>query len=353
MESLLTSKPQPQPARETRRTDGADGADQAPGPVASFIRFVVCGGGVGVLSSAAVPLLALAMPWAVANAVITVASTILCTELHALFTFGTGRRAGLRRHLQSAGSATAAYVVTCAAMFILHAVQSSPGMLWEQTVYLGAAGLAGIGRFLILRLFVFGGGKSRGEEGTPAPAVCAQRLIASSPSGTNVHRVIASRSSLSVIHPCQAISAGSGKTSSRTTASCTPSQYGLMAPRQRNLKANRTPARTPNSSPSSRAAASSYDSPTSAAPPISQLYWPGNRDIPSGRRCTRIRPSGSRQTVVETRCSHRFSMASPRSTTPSTRSHSSTRSTSSPMALTMAERYDNPVRAVLVMRPRR
>lgn len=163
MESLLTSKPQPQPARETRRTDGA-----APGPVASFIRFVICGGGVGVLSSAAVPLLALAMPWAVANAVITVASTILCTELHALFTFGTGRRPGLRRHLQSAGSATAAYVVTCAAMFILHTIQSSPSMLTEQAVYLTASGLAGIGRFLVLRMFVFAAGrKNRTTPATP------------------------------------------------------------------------------------------------------------------------------------------------------------------------------------------
>nr|WP_046256404.1 hypothetical protein [Streptomyces sp. WM6386] len=129
------------------------------GPLASFVRFVVCGGGVGVLSSAAVPLLALLMPWAAANAVITVASTILCTELHALFTFGTGGRAGLRRHVQSAGSATAAYVVTCTAMFVLHSVQSSPSLVREQAVYLGASGLAGIGRFLVLRLFVFAGRK--------------------------------------------------------------------------------------------------------------------------------------------------------------------------------------------------
>ncbi|MES5819083.1 hypothetical protein [Streptomyces sp. RG80] len=144
---------------ETQRTQ-----DKPVGPLASFVRFVVCGGGVGVLSSAAVPLLALLMPWAAANAVITVASTILCTELHALFTFGTGGRAGLRRHLQSAGSATAAYVVTCAAMFVLHTVQSSPSLFWEQAVYLGASGLAGIGRFLVLRLFVFAGGRKE----TPA-----------------------------------------------------------------------------------------------------------------------------------------------------------------------------------------
>ncbi|MET7450368.1 hypothetical protein ABZT03_00455 [Streptomyces sp. NPDC005574] len=136
-------------------SDTARRTPSAPGPLASFVRFVGCGGGVGVLSSAAVPLLADRLTWALANAVVTVASTLLCTELHALVTFGTGRRAGLRRHLQSAGSATAAYLATCAAMFLLHALRPSPGLAWEQTVYLGAAGLAGIGRFLLLRLYVF------------------------------------------------------------------------------------------------------------------------------------------------------------------------------------------------------
>lgn len=158
---------------ETHRAERTDAKPEV-GPLASFVRFVVCGGGVGLLSSAAVPLLALLMPWAAANAVITVASTILCTELHALFTFGTGRRAGLRRHLQSAGSATAAYVVTCAAMFLLHSVQSSPGLAWEQAVYLGASGLAGIGRFLVLRLCVFAG--TRGETAAVRPLPAAARL---------------------------------------------------------------------------------------------------------------------------------------------------------------------------------
>lgn len=166
MKSLLA--PKPETASETRlagRTQTAAGdapqSPAAPGPLASFARFVLCGGGVGVASSAAVALLAGLMPWAVANALITVASTILCTELHARFTFGAGQRAGWRQHWQSAGSATAAYAVTCVAMFILHLVQSSPGLLTEQIVYLSASGLAGIGRFLILRLFVFAAGRTR------------------------------------------------------------------------------------------------------------------------------------------------------------------------------------------------
>ncbi|MGC9544782.1 hypothetical protein [Streptomyces sp. UG1] len=133
----------------------------APRPLASFVRFVLYGGGVGVVSSAAVRLVAEVLPWAVANALITVVSTLLGTELHALFTFRTGRRAGWRRHLQSAGSATAAYAVTTAAVLILDAVNPSAGLLWQQVVYLGAAGLAGVGRFLVLRLVVFAEGRDR------------------------------------------------------------------------------------------------------------------------------------------------------------------------------------------------
>lgn len=140
----------------------------APGPLSSFARFVLTGGGVGLLSSGAVALLADSMPWAVANAIITIASTLLCTELHARFTFGAAHRPGRREHGQSAGSAAAAYAVTSAAMLALHAVQSSPGALTEQLVYLSASGLAGIGRFLVLRLCVFAADRSRKPLTTPS-----------------------------------------------------------------------------------------------------------------------------------------------------------------------------------------
>jgi putative flippase GtrA len=133
-----------------------------PGPVASFLRFVILGGGVGVLSGLAVPLLATLLPWAVANALVTAASTLLCTELHARFTFGTGRRARWREHWQSAGSATVAYLVTTAAVYVLHLIQPAPGILTEQTVYLSASALAGLGRFAVLRLYVFA--VRRGQE---------------------------------------------------------------------------------------------------------------------------------------------------------------------------------------------
>jgi putative flippase GtrA len=130
----------------------------------SFARFVLFGGGVGLASSAVVPVVATLMPWVAANALITVASTLVGTELHARFTFGAGRRAQWHQHLQSAGSATAAYLVTSAAILVLHAVQPSASMRWEQAVYLSASGLAGTGRFLVLRLYVFAAGRTPGAD---------------------------------------------------------------------------------------------------------------------------------------------------------------------------------------------
>jgi putative flippase GtrA len=127
----------------------------APGAFGSFARFVVCGGGVGVASSLAVAAVAVWIPWALANALITAGSTVLATELHARFTFGAGRPATWRQHAQSAGSAAAAYAVTCAAMFALHQLVAAPGATLEQVVYLSASGLAGVGRFAVLRLVVF------------------------------------------------------------------------------------------------------------------------------------------------------------------------------------------------------
>ncbi|NEB76082.1 hypothetical protein G3I40_12755 [Streptomyces sp. SID14478] len=125
------------------------------GPLASFVRFVVFGGGVGLASSAAVALAAGWLPWALANALVTVASTVLATELHARFTFGAQGPCGLRHHLQSAGTAAVAYAVTTVAVLVLHLVQDAPSALCEQAVYLSASALTGIGRFVALRLVVF------------------------------------------------------------------------------------------------------------------------------------------------------------------------------------------------------
>ncbi|WP_069886452.1 hypothetical protein [Streptomyces luteocolor] len=141
--------------------DAAQSQPQAPGAVAAFARFVLCGGGVGIASSFAVAGLASWLPWALANALVTVVSTLLATELHARFTFGAGGRATWRQHTQSAGSAAAAYAVTCGAMFALQQWVASPGAVLEQAVYLSASALSGIARFVVLRVVVFARGRAR------------------------------------------------------------------------------------------------------------------------------------------------------------------------------------------------
>ncbi|MFB7619595.1 hypothetical protein [Kitasatospora sp. NPDC056181] len=138
----------------------------APGAFTAFARFVLCGGGVGLASSLTVAALASRIPWALANALVTVVSTLLATELHARFTFGAGGRATRRQHAQSAGSAAAAYAVTCTAMLALQQLVAAPGAVLEQAVYLTASALTGVARFTMLRLVVFARSRSQA-----APAV--------------------------------------------------------------------------------------------------------------------------------------------------------------------------------------
>ncbi|MCZ9353708.1 hypothetical protein NGM36_28740 [Streptomyces mutabilis] len=158
----------------------------APGASAAFARFVLCGGGVGIASSLAVAGLASWIPWVLANALITVVSTLLATELHARFTFGAGGRATWRQHAQSAGSAAAAYAVTCMAMLALHQLVAAPGAVLEQVVYLSASALAGVARFAVLRLVVFarsrsqvaGAGAGAGRAARPVPCVSTSAVPA-------------------------------------------------------------------------------------------------------------------------------------------------------------------------------
>ncbi|KJY35154.1 GtrA family protein [Streptomyces katrae] len=151
---------------------------QAPGTFTSFARFVLCGGGVGLASSFGVAALASWTPWVLANAAVTVASTLLATELHARFTFGAGGRATWRQHAQSAGSATAAYAVTCVAMLLLHHLAETPGAVVEQAVYLSASAFAGVARFAVLRLVVFARHRSNGAPATARTARPATAAVA-------------------------------------------------------------------------------------------------------------------------------------------------------------------------------
>jgi putative flippase GtrA len=138
------------------------------GPVASFVRFVVFGGGTGVASSGVLVLLTayFSISLALSNALETVVSTVVANELHSRMTFRSDRR-GWRMHLQSTGTVVVSYVFTTAAVLALHASVAAPSVAAEQGVYLAASGLAGIGRFAALRLYVFarGGGKATADRG--------------------------------------------------------------------------------------------------------------------------------------------------------------------------------------------
>jgi putative flippase GtrA len=130
-------------------------ASRTPGPVSSFVRYVVCGGGVTLLSSWALLLLNTVMSLAVANALVTVLGTLLVNELHGRVSFKSERR-GWRMHGESALTALAAYLVTTGAMLALHHLAAEPSALLGQSVYIAASAVAGTCRFLVLRLVVFG-----------------------------------------------------------------------------------------------------------------------------------------------------------------------------------------------------
>ncbi|MGW3286882.1 hypothetical protein ACWDR3_19805 [Streptomyces sp. NPDC001002] len=121
---------------------------------AAFGRFAGLGCGVTLAASAALVLLAQWIPWMAANALTTVASTVLATELHARVSFGHGRP-GLAGHLKSAATMVAGWLVTSAAVGALDAFRPGSGLVLQQAVYLSATALVGIGRYLVLRLVVF------------------------------------------------------------------------------------------------------------------------------------------------------------------------------------------------------
>ncbi|WP_419997347.1 hypothetical protein [Streptomyces boninensis] len=137
--------------------------------VAAFVRFVVCGGGVGLASSGALLLLDGRMSLVVANALVTVVSTLLATELHGRVSFRS-ERGGWGVHLQSALTVAVSYAFTTGALLALHAVQSAPSALVEQAVYLGSSALAGLGRFAVLRAVVFADRRTQPAAAPAAPA---------------------------------------------------------------------------------------------------------------------------------------------------------------------------------------
>ncbi|MFF7212865.1 hypothetical protein ACFZAU_20375 [Streptomyces sp. NPDC008238] len=139
--------------------------------LAAFVRFAGLGGGVTLVSSAALVLLAQWIPWMAANVLTTVASSVAATELHARVTFGCGRP-GLAGHVKGAATVAAGWLVTSAAVGALSVLRPGAGVVLQQSVYLSATALVGIGRYLVLRLSVFAerAPRTRGARGVRARA---------------------------------------------------------------------------------------------------------------------------------------------------------------------------------------
>jgi putative flippase GtrA len=148
------------------------------GPAAAFIRFVVCGGGVTLLGSAALLLVGDRAPIAAANAVVTVATTLLATELHGRITFRSGR-AGWSDHCASALTVLVSYLFTTGALLTFDALHPAGGALSRQGVYLAASGAAGVARFLLLRrLFTPAAPAAPAAPGPAAPAGLGRDRVA-------------------------------------------------------------------------------------------------------------------------------------------------------------------------------
>ncbi|MET7746438.1 hypothetical protein [Streptomyces sp. NPDC005385] len=110
----------------------------------------MCGGAVGAVSSGALVLLDGILPLAVANALVTLVSTAIATELHQRVTFRSPR-SGWGVHLRSSLTAALSFALTTGALLILHATSPKPAALVEQCVYLSFSALAGTLRFVLLR----------------------------------------------------------------------------------------------------------------------------------------------------------------------------------------------------------
>ncbi|MFD9820073.1 hypothetical protein [Streptomyces violascens] len=137
---------------------------------AAFGRFAGLGSGVILAASVVLVLLERWIPWMAANTLTTVVSTVVATELHARVSFGHGRP-GWTGHLKSAVTMALGWLVTSAAVGSLAALRPGAGLVLQQTVYLSATALVGIGRYLVLRMAVF-------AERDPRPRIGGVRLRA-------------------------------------------------------------------------------------------------------------------------------------------------------------------------------
>jgi putative flippase GtrA len=121
-----------------------------------LVRYAVVGG-LGTLVNAAVFLLLRNFLDAVpANLVALVVSTAVSTEANCRFTFGGAAVHRWRATVQSGGTVLFYAFYSSAVLLLLGMVDGSPSPIEETLVVAVASVLGGLGRFLVLRYWVFG-----------------------------------------------------------------------------------------------------------------------------------------------------------------------------------------------------
>ncbi|HEY4420450.1 MAG TPA: GtrA family protein [Pseudonocardia sp.] len=134
---------------------GPSGYEQRHPLLVQLARYAVIGG-LGTLVNAVI-FLVLRSWWDTipANLVALVLSTVVSTEANRRFTFEGAQVHWLRSHVQSGGTVLFYAFYSSTVLMLLAAMIDSP-TAWEQTVAVAVASiLGGMGRFLVLRYWVF------------------------------------------------------------------------------------------------------------------------------------------------------------------------------------------------------
>ncbi|TDO56751.1 GtrA-like protein [Kribbella sp. VKM Ac-2571] len=152
----LPRRPEPQAAHPDAVLGRPEG-----GLAWQLVSFAVVGGLSTVANLALYALLRHWWPLLAANLGALVITTLLNTEANRRFTFAGPQTSNGRIRVHGQGLVVFAlyYLFTSGALLLLHACTSDPSRLLELTVLLVSSGLGTVGRFLLLRGWIFQPGK--------------------------------------------------------------------------------------------------------------------------------------------------------------------------------------------------